>query len=97
MTDKLNYLANNREIADVINNVLDGKINAIGAFTCSINQGSTTITDLRVGVDSVILTMATTANASLDNLYITTTKQQFTVNHNNNSQADRTFKYVVIG
>lgn len=82
-----------------VNSIIDGASNAIGSFTCAASQATTTITDLRVGADSVICLMPTTANAAaeMDNIYISTTKQSFTVNHSNNAQIDRIFKYKISG
>jgi hypothetical protein len=44
--------------------------------------------------------MPTTANAAaeMDGMFVSSRgKQTFTITHANNSQSDRTFKYVVIG
>lgn len=95
--------ANNpREISQVVNGVLDGKLNSTGTFTCTASAASTAVTDYRAGLDSIILLMPTTANASAEigngSIYVSTrAKQSFTVTHANNSQADRTFGYVIIG
>lgn len=92
--------ATTREIADVVNLILDGKINATGTVTLATGSATTTLSDRRIGTGSVILFMATTANAAGDlaNLYVTgRTDGQATLNHSNNAQADRTYAYVVLG
>lgn len=95
--------ANNpREISQVVNGVLDGKLNSTGTFTCTASAATTAVTDYRAGLDSIILLMPTTANASAEigngTIHVSTrAKQSFTVTHANNSQADRTFGYVIIG
>ena len=53
-----------REIALVVNSILDGKINATGSVTLTASAASTTVTEDRAGSDSVILFMPTTANAA---------------------------------
>lgn len=93
---------NPREISQVVNGVLDGKLNSTGEFTCTANATTTSVTDYRAGTDSIILLMPTTANASAEigagTIYISTrAKQSFTVTHANNTQTDRTFGYVIIG
>ena len=82
--------------------MMDGKTNNRGAFTITANAATTVITDLRVGADSVILPVSTTANASAEvaagGFYVSSVgKQTFTVTHANDAQTDRTFKYAVIG
>ena len=89
-----------RLLANGVNSLRDGKINATGSVTIATSATSTAVTDARVGADSIILIMPTTANAAgaLTTTYIgTVAKQSFTISHANNSQADRTFKYVILG
>lgn len=91
-----------REIALVVNSILDGKINATGSVTLTASAASTAVTEGRAGDDSVILFMPTTANAASEQaaggMYVSSRgKQTFTITHANNAQSDRTFEYVVIG
>lgn len=91
-----------RQVASVINNVLDGKINATGTVTLTANQATTAVTEYRAGADSVMLFMPTTANAAAEigagGLYVSSRgKQTFTITHANNAQTDRTFGYAVLG
>lgn len=93
---------NPREISQVVNGVLDGKLNSTGSFTCTASAASTSVTDYRAGLDSVILLMPTTANAAAEigagTIYISArNKQSFTVTHANNAQTDRSYGYVIIG
>ena len=53
MYRKLNNNATPRETAEVVNGVLDGKINSTG--TCKVFKGSNRIVNERIGYDSVIL------------------------------------------
>ena len=89
-----------RLFANAINSLRDGKINATGSVTLATSATSTAVTDARVGADTIVLLMPTTANAAgaLATTYIgTVAKQSFTISHASNSQADRTFKYVILG
>ena len=53
MYRKLNNNATGRETAEVVNGVLDGKINATG--TVKVFKGSNLLVDERIGYESVIL------------------------------------------
>ena len=93
-----------RKIAETVNQILDGRINTNSSVTLTANQATTTVTDRRVGSDSVILFMPTTANASAEQgagtIYVSAIAPRsntFTITHANNSQTDRTFKYIVLG
>jgi hypothetical protein len=91
---------NPREVAQVVNLIMDGKTNNTGAVTLTANSSTTTVDDRRAGADSVILFMPTTANAAAekDDLYVSSRgKQTFTITHSNNSQTDRTFGYAIVG
>lgn len=100
---RLPYVADDgREIALVVNNILDGKLNSTGSVTLTASAASTAVTDERAGYDSVILFMPTTANAASEQaaggMYVSSRgKQTFTITHANNAQSDRTFEYIIIG
>jgi ABC-type sulfate transport system permease component len=91
-----------RKIADAANSLGDGRSNATGTVTLTAAAASTAVTDRRVGTDSVIALMPTTANASGEigagTIYIATvTAGSFTITHANNAQADRTYSYSIQG
>lgn len=89
-----------RQLAIVVNNVLAGKTNNTGTFTVTANAATTTITDSRIGARSVLLPMATTANAAaaIGGLYFDTFGDGSCVAHHaNNAQTDRIFRYAVVG
>lgn len=93
-------LATTREISEVVNNTVGGKLNATGDFTLTASATTTTVTDPRAGKESVILFSPTTANAAsaLSGLYVSTKNNgSFVVTHASNTQTDRDFDYVVIG
>jgi len=89
-----------RQVAEVLNRTVDGKLNSTGTVTLTASAASTAVSEDRAGADSVILFMPTTANAAaeMDGMYVSSRgKQTFTITHANNAQTDRTFSYVVIG
>lgn len=86
-----------RTISTVVNNILDGKLNSTGSITLTNSSSTTTLSDDRIGGDSVILFMPTTSNASRTNIYVTgRQKGQATLNHANASTT-RSFDYVIFG
>lgn len=93
-------LANTREISEVLNLTVGGKLNCTGDFTVTANAGTTTVTDPRASKESVILFSPTTSNAAteVNHLYVSTKNNgSFVVGHRNNGQSDRDFDYVIIG
>lgn len=89
-------------IADSLNNALRGKLNNTGSVTLTQSSATTTLTDIRIGINSVILLQPTTANASAEigngTIYFGTPGNgTVTINHANNAQSDRTFKYAILG
>lgn len=80
------------------NNVNIGKFNVTGTVTLAANSATTTLNDVRIGAESYIGFMPTTANAAagLTALYVTGRgTSTCTLNHANNAQADRTYDYAV--
>jgi len=82
--------------------VNQGHLNNIGNVTLTANVTSTTVVDARAGVNSFIGFMPTTVNAATEfgagTLFVSTQgKQTFTITHVNNVQADRTFRYAILG
>lgn len=90
-----------RENAEVVNNILQGKLNATASVTLTNSATSTVVTDYRVGAESVILFMATTSDGASElaagGMYVSArSKNTFTITHANNTTT-RSFDYVVIG
>lgn len=91
---------NPREISEVTNGVLNGKTNNTGSVTLNVASATTTtIYDERIGFNSVILLMPTTANAVsvVASTYISATnKGNAVITHTANTNTDKTYKYIVI-
>lgn len=93
-----------RQAAAVVNRVLTGKLNALGEVTLTANAATTVITDARLTTGSYIDFDPVTANAAAEKaagtIYVLTANRRngsCTVTHANNAQADRAFKFLVIG
>ena len=89
-----------RKIVLTVNNIARGKTNNTGSVTLTANAASTTLSDIRIGINSVITLQPTTANAAtaIASTYLSSpVDSAVTINHTNNAQTDRTFKYVING
>jgi len=94
-----NQGGNPRQVAEVVNRVLDGGLNSTGSVTLQTSSATTVVSDVRVGENSVITFMPKDANAAaeLTALYISArTNGTFTITHNN-SGTTRAYEYIIIG
>lgn len=94
-----NYI---RKLVRVVNQIMRGKTNNTGEVTLDTTTTATVVADINVGAESFISFMPTTANAALEvssgSMYVSTVGDQtFTVTHDSNTTADRTFIYTVVG
>lgn len=87
-----------------INQYAQGRSNAGGTFTCTINVATTTVTDANVGTTSKISCEATNAVSAAErasgNFFIATATIKagsFVVTHTNSATTGRTFQYVIQG
>jgi hypothetical protein len=90
------------KFALAIQQIAAGRSNAVGTFTCTQNQATTTVTDANCASGSTVLYMPTTANASAEvgagTIYIgTVSNGSFVVTHANSATANRTFRYSLVG
>lgn len=91
-----------RMLAFGVERLLDGKIRSFGEITLDANQSSTTLSDRRIGPKSAIMFFPLTENAAGNfgggGMYVSArTNEQATINHTNDTFADKTFMYVVLG
>ena len=90
-----------REVSEVVNNLVEGKINSTGVLNLTASSTTTVVNDLRVNPNSVILWTPKSSNAAqeLTHLYLSSVgKQTFTLTHRSNSNtSDIIFHYVVLG
>ena len=87
-------------IARNVNAIENGK--TLNGSTCTLSASTTTtnVADRRVGINSKILLMPTSATAAAEfgTIYVSAvTKEQFTLTHLNTADVDKTFFYIVVG
>ncbi len=95
----LNYMGSNpREVAEVTNGIMNGKTNNTGSVTLRASNTTTTITDERLGFDSIILLSPLTANAAAQTPYISTkAKGSVIITHTSTAHTDLNFDYIIVG
>lgn len=89
-----------RQIAQAVNQQLQGKLNAVVQITLTPNQTTTTITDARLGANTYIGFCPLTANAAtaITGLYVSQqVNGSATLTHSNSAAVDRTFNLLLIG
>jgi len=90
-------LATTREIAEVLNNTVNGKLNSTGTATLTAGGADVTVTDPRVSTDSVILLEPHSINYYDHDPYIKTKNDgSFVIGQKNNGHSTD-IGYVIIG
>jgi hypothetical protein len=88
------------EARRIVNRILSGKTNSFGLVTLAANTTTTTLSDPRIGTNSVICLQAKTSNAAaaIASTYFSDPgAESVVINHANNAQTDRTFSYTIVG
>tara|TARA_R110002033_G_scaffold57135_2_gene106163 strand:+ start:1035 stop:1334 length:300 start_codon:yes stop_codon:yes gene_type:complete len=95
----LNYMGSNlREISEVTNGIMNGKTNNTGSVTLRASNTTTTITDERLGFDSIILLSPLSANAAAQTPYVSTkAKGSVVITHTSTAHTDLNFDYIIVG
>lgn len=91
--------ATERDVADVVRGIMDGKTNNSGYFTTLITATQTTLYDERIGYDSAIIftPMNDKAAQEMDKLWVGTRSQgSAIINHASNAHVCN-FMYIVVG
>lgn len=91
-----------KKFAQAINQLAQGRSNAVGSVTLTASAASTVVTAITCAVGSVVLLSPLTAHAAAElaagGCYISSVGEKtFTITHANNGQVDRTFGYVCLG
>lgn len=93
-----------RRMLESLNALRSGKSENVGELTLTANSASTTLADIRISPQSVLVWHARTANAAAEmaagTMYVTDaniSNGTAIITHANNAQADRSFRYAVIG
>mgnify|MGYP005819375581 FL=1 len=90
-----------RDVSSVVNNILAGKQNNCATVTLTNSATTTAVTDYRVGPESAILFMPTTADAASElaagGMWVSArAANSFTITHAS-ATTTRSYTYVVIG
>lgn len=96
----LSHDPNPREIAERVNRLNQGKMNAVTTLTLTAGATTTTLTDTRIGGGTYIGLSPTTATAAaaMTKVYVgPKTKGSATITHDNTADTDRTFSVLLIG
>lgn len=100
MYRKLPFLGGDpRSVAEIVNNLVEGKSNNTGEFSTATSSTTTTLNDERIGFNSVILIMPLSANSAneLKDIYFDNfTTGSCTVHHGNHGTT-RTYRYIIVG
>jgi hypothetical protein len=93
---------NQRRINTAINQLAQGRSNAVGSVTLAANAAATTVSAKTCGAGSVVLLSPLTPHAAAElgngTVYVSVVAAGwFTLAHANNSQTDRVFGYVCLG
>jgi hypothetical protein len=91
-----------RKINTAINQLAQGRSNAVGTVTLAAGAAATVVAAGNCGAGSVVLLSPLTAHAAAElgagTLYVSAVANgSFTLAHANNAQSDRTFGFVAIG
>ena len=77
---------------------MNGKTNNAGTLTLTDSTTTTTLTDERLGFDSVILLSPLTANAAAQAPYVSTkAKGSAVITHTSVASTDLDFDYIIVG
>ena len=89
-----------RAVAEIVNGIMDGKTNNTGRITLAQSSTTTTLTDARIGIESVILFTPTSSHAAAEmaHLFISSqTTGSATITHRNTGHNDLNFQYIIVG
>ena len=88
-----------RSVAEIVNNLVEGKSNNTGDFSTATSTTTTTLNDERIGFNSVIVFMPLDHNSSMelkDVYFDTFTQGSCTVHHGSHGVA-RNYRYIIVG
>ena len=88
-----------RSVAEIVNNLVEGKSNNTGTFSTTTLTTSATLSDERIGFNSVILFMPLDHNSSMElkDIYFDTFAQGSCTVHYGNHAVARNYRYIIVG
>ncbi|MGB8840087.1 MAG: hypothetical protein WCC64_03350 [Aliidongia sp.] len=100
-TDLVKAAEHRRQLAEGVNRVNQGHLNACLFVTLAANEPTTTVVDSRISKQTCASFMPQTADAAAEiaggAMYVACTNGLLTISHANNAKADRTFTMSMIG
>jgi hypothetical protein len=88
-----------RSVAEIVNNLVEGKSNNTGEFSTATSTTTTTLNNERIGFNSVIVIMPLDANSAdeLKDVYFDNfAKGSCTVHHGSHG-VSRNYRYIIVG
>jgi hypothetical protein len=90
-----------RQISSVLTNVMKGRTNNVIDVTVNISQATTTVTDDRIGVNTVAIAIPTNSDSETALIwpyrdFTTPLNGSMTLNHTN-SGTTKTYKIILVG
>jgi len=91
--------ADERAVSEVVRGIMDGKTNNTGRIALATGGATTTtLSDGRIGNESLIFFTPTTSASLLDAVYVSSqTQGSATLTHAANTTANKTYGYIVVG
>jgi len=91
--------ANSRQISEVVNTAMSGKLNNVSSITLTASSATqTNIDDSRIGADSVLMFTPTSTAASSFNLHVSAKAVgSAVITHNVNIDSGRTYDVLIFG
>ena len=88
-----------RQVAEIVNNLVEGKSNNTGSFSTTTLTTSSTLSDERIGFNSVILFMPLDHDsaAELIDIYFDTFAQGSCTVHHGSHGVSRNYRYIIVG
>jgi len=88
-----------RQVAEIVNNLVEGKSNNTGSFSTTTLTTSATLSDERIGFNSVILFMPLDHDSSMElkDVYFDTFAQGSCTVHYGNHAVARNYRYIIVG
>ena len=88
-----------REISEVVNNLVEGKSNNTGSFSTTVSTTTTTLSNERIGFNSVIVFMPLDLNsaAELKDVYFDNFAQGSCTVHHGSHGVSRNYRYIIVG
>ena len=88
-----------RDISTVVNGLIEGKSNNTGSFSTAVSTTTTTLSDERIGFNSVIVIMPLDSNsaAELIDVYFDTFAQGSCTVHHGSHGVARNYRYIIVG